>query len=198
MKSAPSATRTRDLLLRSSLMHAREPARSLGQPQFPGALSVAPYRSIHVSSGTSRACSTPPHDRRNSVNRRLTPLSLPQTRPPVGRVLSSVAVGHPVGTRSALDRFRETPPHPVISGKGSAVLPLPDSQPCFDLLPPLGGWPRRPGARGRWPFVRSPAREGRCGGFPVRAWSGVADPAAAAVAGARDTPESGGVAQPPQ
>src|SRR5215467_4040138 len=46
----------------------------------------------------------------------------------VGRVLSSVAAGHPGGTRSALDRFRETsivgrrargdvPPHPLPSGE---------------------------------------------------------------------------------
>ena len=46
----------------------------------------------------------------------------------VGRVLSSVAAGHPEGTRSALDGFRETftvdrrvrgdvPPHPLPSGE---------------------------------------------------------------------------------
>jgi hypothetical protein len=46
----------------------------------------------------------------------------------VGRDLSSVAAGHPGGTRSALDRFRETsivgwrvrgdvPPHPLPSGE---------------------------------------------------------------------------------
>jgi hypothetical protein len=46
----------------------------------------------------------------------------------VGEVLSSVAVGHPEGTRSALDRFSETstvdlrvrgdvPPHPLPSGE---------------------------------------------------------------------------------
>jgi hypothetical protein len=47
---------------------------------------------------------------------------------PVGEVLSSVAAGHPVGTRSALDRFSETsivgrrvrggvPPHPLASAE---------------------------------------------------------------------------------
>lgn len=50
------------------------------------------------------------------------------TRHPVGEVLSSVAVGHPGGTRSALDRFSETsivgrrvrggvPPHPLASAE---------------------------------------------------------------------------------
>ena len=51
----------------------------------------------------------------------------------VGRVLSSVAAGHPGGTRSALDRFRETsivdrrvrgdvPPHPLPSGERLFVI----------------------------------------------------------------------------
>ena len=59
----------------------------------------------------------------------------------VGRVLSSVAAGHPGGTRSALDRFRETsivdrrvrgdvPPHPLPSGERMFLI--------FPMKPRLG------------------------------------------------------------
>lgn len=78
-------------------------------------------------------------------------LAVPVTGPclsVVGRVLSSVAAGHPGGTRSTLDRFRETsivdrrvrgdvPPHPLPSGERLFLI-FPDE---------ATAWPRRPGDR---------------------------------------------------
>jgi hypothetical protein len=86
----------------------------------------------------------------------------------VGRVLSSVAVGHPEGTRSALDRFRKTP---IVSGGGLGSALLPKPRKCQDLSfsPDQAAARRcRPGARARWVFARLPARGGvtagtRCG-----------------------------------
>ena len=67
----------------------------------------------------------------------------------VGRVLSSVAAGHPGGTRSALDRFRETsivdrrvrgdvPPHPLPSGERPfLIFPMQPRLGLVALVPPL-------------------------------------------------------------
>ena len=77
----------------------------------------------------------------------------------VGRVLSSVAAGHPGGTRSALDRFRETsivdrrvrgdvPPHPLPSGERLFL----------DLPPDEGDSPYAAGVRGGSPVLHLRAR----------------------------------------
>jgi hypothetical protein len=58
-------------------------------------------------------------------------------RASVGRVLSSVAAGHPGGTRSALDRFRETS---IVDRRVRGDVPLtlcPAASVCFLIFPPM-------------------------------------------------------------
>jgi len=84
----------------------------------------------------------------------------------IRRVLSSVAVGHPEGTRSALDRFRGTSIIPRW-WLGSALLPKPRR--CQDLS--LSRMKPRPSiAWCSWLLaVRALASSrGRCGGYLVR------------------------------
>jgi hypothetical protein len=100
-------------------------------------------------------------------------------------------------TRSVLERFREMPP-PVIDVRawGAQFLPKPNSCHVFDF-PGSVGWPRRPGAHGRWPFARSPARGVVAAGSPC-------GPARGGGPGGRQLGRSApraagrGVARPPQ